>query len=324
MNPKVWLGGWMAAMSLGLALPAVAGAYPEKPVNMVITFPPGNSADLVGRVIAEELRKKFRQPFIVDNKGGAGGIIGVDHVIRSPADGYTITVTSLSPITVIPAVQKLNYDPFKQLKPISLLAEGPMVLVVKKDAPFNSVQELVAYAKANPGKLNYGSLGNGTISQLTTEMFKSGTGISLTEIPYKGSGQAMTDLISGQIDILFDGNASAMAQMKAGTVKGIAVTTTKRSPLMPDIPSLAESGVPGLQNFQSRGWMGAFAPAGTPQAIIDQLHAAMQEALKSPLLVERFNAAGLQAIGSESVTSFSDYIRDDYNRWRAAARSNSK
>ena len=242
MKLNHWMGGLFMVASLGAVVPAQAAGYPDKPVNVVITFPPGNSADLVGRTLAEELGKKFQQSFIVDNKGGAGGIIGIDHVIRAPADGYTITVTSLSPITVVPAVQKVSYDPFKQLKPISLLAQGPMVIVVKKDSPFNTIQELIAYAKAHPGKLNYGSLGSGTISQLTTEMFKAGAQVSLTEIPYKGSAQAMMDVIGGRIDILFDGNASAMAQMKAGTVKALAVTTPQRSPLMPDTPALSETG----------------------------------------------------------------------------------
>lgn len=321
MKLKHWMGGLLAVASLGAMLPATAAGYPEKPVNVVITFPPGNSADLVGRTVAEELAKSLGQPFVVDNKGGAGGVIGVDYVVRAPADGYTITVTSLSPISVIPVVQKVSYDPFRQLKPISLLAQGPMVIVVKKDSPFNSVQDLIAYAKAHPGKLNYGSLGNGTISQLTTEMFKGAANINLTEIPYKGSAQAMMDLIGGRIDILFDGNASAMAQMKAGTVKALAVTTPQRSPLMPDTPSIAETGLPGLKDFQSRGWMGAFAPAGTPQAVIDKLHGALQEALKSPKVVERFNNSGLQATGSETPAAFAQFVQNDYDRWNAAARA---
>lgn len=313
-------GGLLAAALLTPLCPAAANDYPHKPVSVIVTFPPGNSADLVGRSIAEELRKKFQQAFVVDNRGGAGGIIGIDYVARAAADGYTITVTSLSPVTVIPVTQKVSYDPFKQLKPISLLAQGPMVVVVRKASPFNTIQDLIAYAKTHPGKLNYGSLGNGTISQLTTEMFKAGAGLNLTEIPYKGSNQAMTDLIGGQIDVLFDGNASAMAQMKAGTVKALAVTTPQRSPLMPSVPSLTETGIPGLKNFQSIGWMGAFSPAGTPQAVVQKLHAAIQEALGVPEVVERFHAAGLQATGSESPAAFEEFVRADYERWRGVAR----
>ncbi|MCY1263859.1 hypothetical protein D9M68_129320 [compost metagenome] len=315
-----YLGGILAATVAVTAYAAVPNDYPKKPVSVIVTFPPGNSADLVGRTLAEELGRKFQQAFVVDNKGGAGGIIGIDYVARMPADGYTITVTSLSPITVIPVTQKVSYDPLRQLKPISLLAQGPMVVVVRKDSPFHTIQDLIAIARANPGKLNYGSLGNGTISQLTTEMFKAGAGVKLTEIPYKGSTQAMTDLIGGQIDVLFDGNASAMAQMKGGTVRALAVTSPKRSPLMPAIPSLTEIGIAGLKNFQSLGWMGAFAPAGTSQAVVDKLHAALQEALKSPAVIERFNGAGLEAVGSASPAAFADFVRADYERWRGVAR----
>ncbi|WP_442594598.1 Bug family tripartite tricarboxylate transporter substrate binding protein [Parapusillimonas sp. JC17] len=307
------MAGFCASISIA------AAAYPTGPVTTVVSFPPGNSADLVGRTITQKLQDSLGQSFIVDNKGGAGGTIGIEYVTRAKPDGYTISITSLSPISVIPAVKKVPYDPVKQLVPISLLAQGPMVVVVDKNSPFNTLQELIDYAKANPGKLNYGSLGPGTISQMTTELFKSAAGIDLTEIPYKGSAQALTDLIGGQIQVLFDGNASAMRQMEAGTVKGLAVTIPKRSPLMPDTPSIAETNIPGLQNFQSQGWMGAFAPAGTPPEVIAILHKEMQKALKSPDVIERFAASGLQAVGSNDPKDFARFVETDFNRWSSAA-----
>lgn len=320
MNFRQWVYGSIAVAGLGVALTATAAGYPDRPVTALVTFPPGNSADLVGRTIAQKLQESLGQPFIVDNKGGAGGTIGMDQLVRSKPDGYTISITSLSPVSVIPVVKKVPYDPVTQLVPISLLAQGPMVIVVSKNSPFNTIQELIDYAKANPGKLNYGSLGPGTISQLTTEQFKSAAQIDLTEIPYKGSAQALTDLIGDHIQVLFDGNASAMRQMEAGTVKGLAVTIPKRSPLMPDTPSLSETNIAGLKDFQSQGWMGAFAPVGTPPEAIAVLHKEMQKALKSQDVIDRFAASGLQAVGSDTPENFRVFVENDFNRWKAAAK----
>ncbi|MBB5216552.1 Bug family tripartite tricarboxylate transporter substrate binding protein [Parapusillimonas granuli] len=320
MQAKAWRSAAVGLAGLCTSFSIAAAAYPAGPVSTVISFPPGNSADLVGRTIAQKLQDALGQPFVVDNKGGAGGIIGIEYVTRAKPDGYTITVTSLSPVSVIPAVKKVPYDPVKQLAPISLLAQGPMVIVVRKDSPFNTLQELIDHARANPGKLNYGSLGPGTISQMTTELFKSAAGIELTEIPYKGSAQALTDLIGGQIQVLFDGMASAMRQIDAGTVKGLAVTIPQRSPMMPDTPSIAETGIPGLKDFQSQGWMGAFAPAGTPPEVIARLHKEMQDALKSPDVIERFAASGLLAVGSDTPADFARFVEADFNRWSSAAQ----
>ncbi|GAA4419473.1 MFS transporter [Advenella faeciporci] len=317
--PKQIKNYFVIAGMISLTGTAMA-AYPEKPVSTIVTFPPGNSADLVGRTMAQQLEQAFGQTFIIENKGGAGGTIGVEQLIRSKPDGYTITITSLSPISIIPVTKKLPYDPLKDLVPISLLAQGPMVVLVNKDAPFNTMQELIDYAKANPGKLNYGSLGAGTISQLTTELFKEAAEIDIKEIPYKGSTQAIQDLIGGRIQILFDGNASAIRQIEAGAAKGLAVTIPQRSPLMPNTPSIAETNVEGLKNFTSQGWMGAFAPANTPPEVIKALHEKMQVALKSQPVIERFNASGLQAIGSETPEKFEKFVKEDLNRWKSAAK----
>ncbi|NLY63545.1 MAG: tripartite tricarboxylate transporter substrate binding protein [Alcaligenaceae bacterium] len=320
MNFSKWVKYGFTTTALCALINTAVAAYPERQVTTLITFPPGNSADLVGRTMAQKLQESLGQAFVVDNKGGAGGTIGIEHLTRSKADGYTFTITSLSPVSIIPVTKKVSYDPIKDLVPISLLAQGPMVIVVHKDSPFNTIQEVIDYARANPGKLNYGSLGAGTISQLTTELFKEATQTDIKEIPYKGSAQALSDLIGGRIQLLFDGNASAIRQMEAGTVKGLAVTIPQRSPLMPDTPSLAETNIAGLKNFTSQGWMGAFAPAGTPPEVIKVLHEKMQDALKAPEVVERFNASGLQAIGSATPRDFAGFVQEDLNRWQSAAK----
>lgn len=320
MNFKNGLRSLCAVAVLGVAAVAQAADYPKGPVSMVISFPPGNSADMVGRTLAQHLETSLKTPVVVENKGGAGGVIGMDYVVRAKPDGQTIAVTSLSPVSVIPAVKKLPYDPATQLVPLSLLAQGPMVIVVPKNSPFNTLQELIDYAKANPGKLNYGSLGPGTISQMTTELFAAAAGIDLTEIPYKGSAQALTDMIGGQIDLLFDGNASAMRQIEAGTVKGLAVTIPKRSPFMPDTPAISETPIPGLQDFSSQGWMGAFAPAGTPPDVVARLHKEIQNALQTKEVIDRYAASGLLAVGSETPQAFAEFVERDRNRWQGAAK----
>ncbi len=319
MSLTSWMRLAAAVVAVSASFAVRADNYPNGPIHMIISFPPGNSADYVGRVLAKELEPRLGVPIVVENKGGAGGVIGMEYVARAKQDGQTIAVTSLSPVTVLPAVKKLTYNPDADLVPISLLAQGPMVVVVRKDSPFNTLQELIDYAKANPGKINYGSLGPGTISQMTTELFAAAAGIKLTEIPYKGSAQALTDLIGGQIDVLFDGNASAMRQIDAGTVKGLAVTIPKRSPMMPDTPSIAETPIPGLQNFESQGWMGVFAPVGTPPEVVERLHKEIQEVLASKGVIDNYAAAGLLAIGSETPQAFADFVARDRKRWQTAA-----
>lgn len=320
MALKTWIRSACATLVMGAALTAHAADYPTGPINMIVSFPPGNSADLVARTLAQQLEPRLGTSIVVENKGGAGGVIGMEYVTRARPDGHTFAVTSLSPVSVLPAVRKLPYDPETQLVPISLLAQGPMVIVVSKNSPFNTLQELIDYAKANPGKLNYGSLGPGTISQMTTELFAAAADIEIEEIPYKGSAQALTDLIGGQIDLLFDGNASAMQQIKADTVKGLAVTIPQRSPFMPDTPAIAETPIAGLQNFESQGWMGAFAPAGTPPEVIDRLHKEIQDVLKTPEVAERYAASGLLAVGSETLDDFKGFVHRDRERWKSAAK----
>lgn len=315
-----------ARTALALAAALLAGsawaqAWPAKPIRMIVCFPPGNAADLTARAMGPLLAEKVGQPVIIDNRGGAGGVIGVDAVAKSAPDGYTLGVCSLSPITIIPATRaKMPYDPAKDLQPILLTNKGPLVLVVKRNSPFNSIDDLIAHARANPGKLSYGSLGTGTVSQLATEAFKAAAGLQITEISYKGSAQALTDLIGGHVDLMLDGAATAVAQMNAGTVKGLAVTTLKRSVFAPNVMALDESNLPGLKGFDVFGWVGVFAPAGVPGDVVTRLNRELGLLLREPSVMQRAAAGGQEMSEPNTPAQFRDFIRADLARWTALAR----
>lgn len=310
----------LSGLALGSAM-AQPNGWPSKPIKLVVCFPPGNVADVFARSVGPVLSEKLGQPVVVENRAGAGGVIGVDAVAKAANDGHTIGVCSLSPITIIPAVRKqLPYDASKDLAPIILTNRGPMVLVVKKSSPFNSLQDLIQHAKANPGKLSYASLGPGTISQMSTEAFKLAAGINLTEVSYKGSGQALTDLVGGHVDVMLDGAASAVTQMAAGTVKALAVTTLKRSPFLPDVPAMNESNLPGLKGFDYFGWVGFFAPAGTPANVLTRLNQDIAQALKNPQVVQRAEVTAQEIVDANSSSQFRDFIQADAIRWNYLAR----
>lgn len=320
---RAWVRG-LGALALGglalAALPAAADTWPSKPIRLIVSFPPGNTADLVAREIGPLLSQRLGQPVVVDNRAGAGGIIGVDALAKAAPDGYTLGVSSLSPITILPAVRKkLPYDPVKQIVPVTLAARGPLFLMVRKDSPINSVADLVAQSRANPGRLTYGSLGPGTVSQMTTELFKAASGANLVEVNYKGSAQAMTDLIGGHIHVMFDGPATAVGQVAAGTLKSLGVTTLKRSVLLPDVPTLEESGVPGLKGFDTFGWIGVFAPAGVPREIVTRVQAELAQILQLPQVVQRLRTAGLDAADPNTPAQFGSFIQNDLERWTRLA-----
>ncbi|WP_298234269.1 tripartite tricarboxylate transporter substrate binding protein [uncultured Azohydromonas sp.] len=300
---------------------AVAQNWPSKPVRLVVCFPPGNAADVIARTLGPSLAQRLGQPVVVENRGGAGGIIGVDAVAKSPADGYTLGMCSLSPFTIIPSVRrKMPYNPTKDIAPILLATKGPMVVLVKKDSPIDSLEKLVQLTKADPQKYTYASLGPGTISQMSTEAFKAASGAALTEITYKGSSQALMDLIGGHVDVMIDGVVSAAAQMSAGTVKALGVTTAKRSSIMPDVMTLSESNVPGLKNFDVFGWVGLFAPAGVPAPIATRVHNEVADILRDPEVVKRINAAGQDVAEPTSPTQFKEFMQKDLERWTGLAR----
>ncbi len=311
----------LSLLALGSSLAQASPGWPNKPVKFMVCFPPGNAADVFARAVGPLLSEKLGQPVVVENRGGAGGLIGTEAVAKAAPDGYTIGVCSLSPITILPATRRqMPYDVERDLAPVVLSNRGPMVLVVKKDSPFNSLSDVIQHAKKNPGKLTYASLGPGTISQMSTEAFKMAAGIDLTEVSYKGSGPALTDLIGGHVDLALDGAASASAQIAAGTVKALAVTTRQRSPLLPDVPAMSQSGIAGLASFDFFGWVGFFAPGGTSPEVVQRLNKEITEILKSPAVQQRARATGQEIADPNTPAQFRGFIRADYKRWFGIAQ----
>ena len=282
----------VACLSLLSAAPSLAQVYPAKSVKMVVPFPPGGSLDFAGRLIAQKLTEMWGQSVVVENKPGAGGNIGADFVAKSAPDGYTILLGALSTHAVNPSLYKsMPYDAAKDFAPITLIAVTPNVLVVNAQSPVNNVAEFIAYAKANPGKLAFGSGSNGSAGHLAGELFKAETGTDAVHIPYKGGAPATQALLAGDTQFMFDNLANAMAQVKAGKLKALAVTTAERSKLAPDLPTMAEAGLPG---FDISTWYGFFAPAGTPPAIIAKWNADVTRILTSPDVRAKLMADGAE------------------------------
>ncbi|MGJ7544564.1 tripartite tricarboxylate transporter substrate binding protein [Variovorax sp. LT1R16] len=299
------------AASLVAPAAALAQAYPDKPVRMVLPFPPGGVTDILARALAEKLAPRLGQPVIVDNKPGAGTVLASDLVARAPADGYTLLLAASSLGTAPLLYEKVGYDAVKSFAPITQVASVVHVLVVNQQLPVKSVAELVAYAKQNPGKLNYASTGTGTSTHLEGELFKSMAKAYMVHIPYRGSGPALTDVVGGQVSVMIDALGSSGPFIKAGKLRALAVTTAKRSQSIPDLPTVAESGLPG---YEAMPWLGLVAPAGTPQPVIDRLHREIAEILKEPELRERFKGWGLDIIGN-TPAEFSSFLRRDIDQW---------
>ena len=281
-----------AVAALLPAGPAQAQAYPTRAVKMVVPFPPGGSLDIAGRLIAQKLTDAWGQPVVVENKPGAGGNIGADFVAKSPPDGYTILMGALSTHAVNPSLYKsMPYDAAKDFAPITLIAITPNVLVVNAASPVTSAKEFIAYAKANPGKLSFGSGSNGSAGHLAGELFKVETGTDAVHVPFKGGAPATQALLAGDTQFMFDNLANAMAQVKAGKLRALAVTTANRSPLAPDLPTMAEAGLPG---FDISTWYGFFAPAGTPPAVVAKWSADVAKVLNAPDVRAKFVADGAE------------------------------
>jgi tripartite-type tricarboxylate transporter receptor subunit TctC len=310
---------WLAACA-ALAAPGMVfgqGAWPNKPVRIVVPFAPGGTTDILARALAPELSRAFNQQFVVDNKPGAGGNVGADAVAKSAADGYTLLMGTVGTHGINQSLYpKMPYDPIKDFAPVTLVAGVPNVLVMNparaEAAKINSVADLIRYAKANPGKLNMASSGNGTSIHLSGELFKSMTGTFLVHFPYRGSGPALLDLIGGTMDLMFDNLPSAMPQIKAGKLKALAVTTAQRSAALPDLPTIAEAGP--VKGFEASSWFGLLAPAGTPVEIVTRLQEESAKALNTPALKERLLSQGAIPSGMPP-SEFAAYIASETKKW---------
>ena len=302
---------------LVLALPALAAGYPERPVKIVIPYGPGGGGDVVGRPLAHFLEQKLGQPFIVENRGGASGNIAMEMVAQSPPDGYTLVLALAPQLTVNQALySKLGYDAARDFAPITLLGSAPYFLAVHPSVPAKNLQEFIEYARRNPNKLSYGSSGNGSGLHLSMELLKSMAHIELAHVPYKGAGQSVPDLLAGNIQAMFLSYGTGQALFKAGRVRVLAVTTAQRSPAMPDVPTIAESGVPG---YDSGVWYALLAPKGTPAPIIRKLHDTCVDLLRGPEMGERFAIDGIKPIGS-TPAELAAYIQAERVKWTDVVR----
>jgi tripartite-type tricarboxylate transporter receptor subunit TctC len=294
------------------ATAAFAQGYPSKPVRIIVPFAPGGNVDITARLVAPGLSEALGQPVVVENKPGAGGTIGADLVAKSPPDGYTLLMGSNSTFSVAPSLYPKNpYHPLKDFAPVIMIASAPFVLVTNPASSAKTAADLVAQAKANPGKLTMSSAGTGSSNHLVGELFQEISGAKFTHIPYKGSGQALTDLMGGQVDLHFDQITSAASYIQAGKLKALLVTAPQRVPMLPDVPTTTEAGYP---RFQATNVTGLIAPAGTPREIIDRLNAATQKTLAQPAIRERLAGLGADPAGG-TPEQFAAYIRDDFVKW---------
>ena len=316
-SPKILLAIASCLLIASFASIVAAQSWPTKPIRIVLGFPPGGATDILSRDFAAKLAEELKQQVIIENKPGAGGTIGADIVAKAPADGYTLTIgTSSNHAIAVSLYKKLPYDPIKDFAPITMLAVSQNVVVINPGVPANNIKELVAYAKANPSKLNFGSSGNGTISHLTGEMFNTLNGTQITHIPYKGSAFVFPDLLSGQISVMYDSTISIGSLVKSGKVKALAVTGAKRSQLVPELPTVAESGYPG---FESTNWFGFFAPAATPRDILIKLNAAAVKVLAAPDLQARFALQGAEVVANKPDEALA-MLKADIVKWADVAK----
>ena len=303
----------LAAILLVLAAAsAAAQTYPTRPVRLVVPFAPGGSADLVARLLGQKLGESWGQQVVVENKGGGSGMIGNDFVAKSAPDGYTLTVGTMGPFSVNPTIfEKMPYDPIRDFAPITLTGIASHVLVANPQVPARTVAEVMALAKSKPGQLTFASSGTGNATHLTFELFKASAGIDIVHVPYKGGGPAMADLVGGQVNFSFASMPSALPYVQAGRLRAIAVGGATRSPLFPEVPTVAESGLPG---FVSEDWQGILAPAKTPPPVIVKLHDDLVHVLHSPEMAAKLAGAGFD-VKTTTPQEFADFIRADTEKW---------
>ena len=292
--------------------------YPTKPIHLIVPFPPGGGNDTVARAIAQQISPELGQPVVIDNRPGAGGSVGAELAAKAPADGYTLFLAGVGSHVVNPNLHaKLPYDPVKDFAPVTLIASAPSVLVVNPSVPARNIAEFTAYARANPGKLNYASNGNGSAAQLAAAMYESMAGVKMVHVPYKGIAPALTDLLGGEVQLLFGTVVALVPHIQSGRLRALAVTGKKRSALIPDVPTLRESGLP---EYEAGSWYGIEAPAGTPRPIIDQLNALIVKALRQPDVAKRLAAEGAEVIGS-TPEEFGAHIRSELARVEKVVRA---
>lgn len=300
------------AATLGASTALSADTYPARPLRLVVPFPPGGGTDIMGRMVAAHLGEAFGVQAVVDNRGGAAGIIGSELAAKSNPDGYTLLIGSVSTISINPSLhKKLPLDPVNDLAPISLIAVAPSLLVVSASQPVKNVRELIAAAKARPGEMSFGSAGSGTSHHLGGELFKLSAGIDIFHVPYKGTAPAVTDLVANQVTMMIANTPAVLPMVKVNKLRALAITTLQRSSLMPELPTVAESGLPG---FEVIVWYGVLAPRGTPQNVIGRLNAELTKMAKLPETKERLSIQGAEAISS-SPEAFGKRIRDDVAKW---------
>ena len=313
---RVWRG--LGACALALLLGTNVHAYPDKPLHLIVPFPAGGGADSLARLVMPRVAQALGQPIVIENRAGAGGNIGAEFVAQAAPDGYTLLYGTNGTHAINPSLYpKLRFDPARDFVPVSRMTEIATMLIVNPQLPVESVQALIAHAKAQPGKLNFASAGNGTTSHLAGEMFRTQAGIDIVHVPYRGGALAMTDLIGGQVQLMIEVMPNAVAQVRAGKVRGLAVGSLTRFPGAPEVPTIAESGLPG---FEAAAWDGLFVPAGTPAAIVTRLHAAVQQALADPELVAALRARGAVPVSS-TPASFAQFIAVSAAAWAQAVRS---
>lgn len=306
-----FLRGLAAALALGAAMPA-ALAQSSKPIRLVVPFPAGGATDLFARTLSQKMGERLGTSIVIDNKPGAGGSLGSDMAAKATADGQTLLFTTTSTHSIGPAIgAKLPYDTVRDFTPIAHVGNAPSIMLVPNSSPAKTVKEWIEYAKKNPGKLNYASSGNGTIVQLTAELFKAQAGVFVTHIPYKGTGLAIPDLVTGQLDVLFDSLPTGMPHVRDGRLRALAVTTLKRTPLAPDLPPVADT----LPGFESNTWFGLYGPKGLPAEVVNRVNTAANQALSDPEVRAKLTTLGIEPLTS-TPAQFAKMVADDQAKWK--------
>ena len=308
-----FLQGVAIALSMAASTASLAQGYPSKPVRLIVPFPAAGATDLFARTLGQKMSEKLGTTLVIDNKPGAGGAIGSDLAAKAPPDGYTLLLATTSTHSIGPAItSKLPYDTVRDFSPIAHVGDAPSIMLVPVDSPARTVREWIAYAQKNPGRLNYASSGNGTIVQLTAELFKAQAGVFVTHIPYKGTALAIPDLISGKVDVLFDSLPTGMPHVRDGRLRALGVTSLKRSPLAPELPPIADT----LPGYESNTWFGFYGPKGLPADIVARVNKAANEALADPEVKEKLSRLGIEPAAPGTPEQFAKMVAADAAKWK--------